>query len=622
MEKINEAKINPLINTNIKLIYAKLFLVIISFALLFIGGAKSAGAATLYFSPASGSYIVGDTFSVSIFVSSAEQAINAASGVISFSQEKLEIISLARGDSIFNLWVVEPAFSNCAGTINFEGIGLNPGFVGLGGKIISINFKAKAAGSAALIFSSGSVLANDGHGTNILANMGDGSYTISAKAASHETAKKLIAQEAKPSPAVNNEEEKEKTEKNKETEKAAVINKPEISSLTHPDQTVWYNNNEIEFKWELPYGTTGVSILLNDWLFSDPGPLSDGLFSNKSYQDIKDGVWYLHLKLGDEDGWSEISNFKVQIDTLPPQLFKIEVKQEDILSWPALYFKTADSASGIDRYEVKINGREFTVKPEDAFLKVPVLPPGEYTAIVKAVDKANNETLAIANFTITPIQAPIIENYSQELESSNQLFISGIALPDVAVNIFIQDEKRDKIIIQSRQSDKNGNWHLLYQDRLKSGRYFAWAESVNSQGRKSESGNKINFLITPPLFARVGLWLVNYFVVLIIVIIAVLSYLAGLMRNKLKKETNEAQTALHKSLRNLRKLIEKEIFHLDKIEGRDGHSRERSKMKKTLKGRADFIEKKVAKEIKDIENLLPDFDFDDKISKLKRIIKK
>lgn len=175
MKKFKEGKIN-------RLIYTKLFLVIISFVLVFIAGANAAKAATLYFSPTSGSYDVGQAFSINVFVSSHDQAMNAASGIVSFPADKLEVASLSKGGSIISLWVLEPTFSNSAGTINFEGIVLNPGFTGSAGKIITINFKTKSAGDASLIFSSGTILANDGQGTNILTGMGSGSYTISSKA--------------------------------------------------------------------------------------------------------------------------------------------------------------------------------------------------------------------------------------------------------------------------------------------------------------------------------------------------------------------------------------------------------------------------------------------------------
>jgi hypothetical protein len=137
-----------------------------------------ASASTLYFSPSLGEYAVGKTFSVGVYVSSSDQAMNAASGVISFPSDKLEVTSLSKTSSIFSLWVQEPSFSNSNGTINFEGIVLNPGFTGPSGKIITITFKVKAAGQSFITFSSGSVLANDGQGTNILKSLGNAQFSL------------------------------------------------------------------------------------------------------------------------------------------------------------------------------------------------------------------------------------------------------------------------------------------------------------------------------------------------------------------------------------------------------------------------------------------------------------
>lgn len=157
----------------------KIFIISVSLAFLFSASLVSpimAQAANLYFSPSSGEYDVGKTFSVNVYVSSADQSMNAASGVISFPQDKLEVTSLSKTGSILTLWVQEPSFSNSAGTVNFEGIVFNPGFTGVGGKVLTINFKVKAAGAVPLNFSSGSVLANDGKGTNILANLGSAQF--------------------------------------------------------------------------------------------------------------------------------------------------------------------------------------------------------------------------------------------------------------------------------------------------------------------------------------------------------------------------------------------------------------------------------------------------------------
>ncbi|PIS22372.1 hypothetical protein COT50_02305, partial [candidate division WWE3 bacterium CG08_land_8_20_14_0_20_41_10] len=140
-----------------------------------------AGSASLYLSPSVGNYTVGNTFLVQIKVNSGGLAINAADSTLIFDPDKLEVASLSKTDSVFSLWVQEPVFSNSLGTINFAGGKPSPGFVGAAGTIINITFKAKIAGTANLTFAAGSVLADDGKGTNILASMGAAAYALASK---------------------------------------------------------------------------------------------------------------------------------------------------------------------------------------------------------------------------------------------------------------------------------------------------------------------------------------------------------------------------------------------------------------------------------------------------------
>ena len=154
--------------------------VVISISFVAISGARIANAATLGFSPSTLSRTVGSTFSVFVYVSSADQATNAVSGVISFPTDKLQAVSVSKTNSVINLWVQEPTFSNTQGTVNFEGIALNPGYTGSQGTIITITFRTKSSGQANIKFSSGSVLANDGIGTNVLTGLGNANISIKA----------------------------------------------------------------------------------------------------------------------------------------------------------------------------------------------------------------------------------------------------------------------------------------------------------------------------------------------------------------------------------------------------------------------------------------------------------
>jgi len=136
-------------------------------------------AANLYFLPSSGNYSQGQNFTTSILVNT-EQSINAVSGLLNFPTEYLEVIALSTVNSIVNLWVQAPSFSNGgdSGNVNFEGIILNPGYIGSQGKIIDVVFMVKKIGSASLAFSNSAILSNDGKGTNIVSSSGTAKFSF------------------------------------------------------------------------------------------------------------------------------------------------------------------------------------------------------------------------------------------------------------------------------------------------------------------------------------------------------------------------------------------------------------------------------------------------------------
>ena len=145
--------------------------------------AEAASATKLYITPSTGAYRIGDLFSILINVNTSGEVINAASGQLNFDNSRLEVLSLGYSASIFTLWTQEPTFSNAAGSVNFSGGLPSPGFTGPSGAILRVTFRPKATDQATVNFVSGSVLANDGKGTNILDSFSGGIFNILAAAA-------------------------------------------------------------------------------------------------------------------------------------------------------------------------------------------------------------------------------------------------------------------------------------------------------------------------------------------------------------------------------------------------------------------------------------------------------
>jgi hypothetical protein len=139
-----------------------------------------AHAAKLNLAPQSGVINAGSDFTVNVYVSSTDQAMNGVSGEITFPTDLVNVLSISKSGSIIDVWAQDPDFSNTKGTINFEGVALSPGFTGSNGKVVAITFHAKAVGIANIKFSNGSVLANDGNGTDILDGLGNSQFKITA----------------------------------------------------------------------------------------------------------------------------------------------------------------------------------------------------------------------------------------------------------------------------------------------------------------------------------------------------------------------------------------------------------------------------------------------------------
>lgn len=157
----------------------KSFACLLFFTLVLLPQAR-VSADTLFVSPTAGNYNVGQTFSIRVLVSTSGRAVNAISGSVSFPREQMQVTSVSKTGSILSLWVVEPTFSNAVGSVNFEGVVPNPGYIGSSGTVLTINFRVVAPGDATVRVSSGSILANDGLGTNILRTMGTSSFTFSS----------------------------------------------------------------------------------------------------------------------------------------------------------------------------------------------------------------------------------------------------------------------------------------------------------------------------------------------------------------------------------------------------------------------------------------------------------
>jgi hypothetical protein len=346
-----------------------IFLIVSSFFPL-ISKSQGVKEAILYVSPQTGTIPIGNTFTVSFYVNSNGNFINAVQTKILFPPDKLQIVSPSTGKSCLEIWLKQPTYSNAQGYLELSGGLPSPGINTDSCLLLTVTFRVKDVGSAQVKFSTAEskVLLADGKGTDILGQTKGGIYEL-----------------VLPPPAG-----------------------PEIFSATHPDSSKWSNNNNINFQWNVENlsGIEGYSYVLDNNPTTVPDDIVDSKENYVNYSNVADGIWYFHLKAKRNGFWGGVSHYAVKIDTTPPALFPININPSTRTSQKTIIveFLTTDSVSGIDHYEIKVvpltigektmaswqhNGNSYLFI-EATSPYIAQLERGEYDIYVRAYDKAGN----------------------------------------------------------------------------------------------------------------------------------------------------------------------------------------------------------------------------------------
>lgn len=324
-------------------------------------------AATLSIGPATGSFQVGSTFDVGVYLDTEGESVNTISLALSFPPDTLQLVTPSAGNSIIGIWSAQPQFNNLEGTAEFQG-GVPGGISVSKGLISTLTFRVRSVGTALVKFlDSSRVLLNDGRGTDALKNTSNGFYQLML-----------------PPPAG-----------------------PIIISETHPVQSEWYGNPNVVLAWAGDVGAQGYSYVLNDDPIDIPDDISEGRRSTVTYRGTKDGIHYFHIKALRDGTWGGTTHFAIRVDTTAPADFPIAISPSarTVRQQPIIQFSSTDANSGVDHYELKIVPLSLETDAlegasrsgsEAIFIETqsPYLPPtltiGTYDVIVRAYDKARN----------------------------------------------------------------------------------------------------------------------------------------------------------------------------------------------------------------------------------------
>ena len=555
---------------------------------LFLIFSLQAYSASVSLLPASGLYVVGQNISITMYVTGNKEPINAVAGQLKFSKDMLQISSIVKDGSIIKLWAEEPTFSNKAGTINLAGIVFN-GFNEVKGKIVTINFTAKRTGQASVLFSSGSVLANDGNATNVLEDLNGASLTISEG-------------DRNPKPSTS------------PSSNALTPAAPIITSSTHPNTDAWYTNITAIFAWNPPSDVIDVRGSLDMLPNSVPTDIYGVDLKTKTVNIPTDGIYYFHLQYKNALGWGAITHYPVKIDTVRPEVLSIKLigDKEKLRALPSFTINAKDRTSGIASFSLKLDYEDVvSIAPqgEDTVYTISGIAPGKHTLIVRALDKAGNATTDSIDFGIIPLEKPIITSYKDTLSQGDKIELAGktkYASSTVEV-VYIDDQNNE--YKDTTATNFNGDFTMTFLPHLKAGLYQMKARVIdNSDGAQSYFTDPVKVTIKSIEPFSLGAFLLNWLSLILISIVATFLILLVLWycyrkfkeyRNRILRKMGRAEALLPRDIEALtRNLVENHDMLMAVAENRD-LTNEEDAMLENLKRQLETTDKDLIEKIKD-----------------------
>ena len=543
----------------------------------FITSGYTARAANLVISPSSVTTKVGKTFSVDLVVNNNIDAINAASALITFPKDAIQVVSVSKKGSFISLWAEEPSFSNEKGTVSLEGVALNPGFDKATGKILTVTFKAIEVGNVSIAVKSGSVLANDGNATDVLKTTGAAFVYIN--------------------------------EDDLKSVPVAETFVPVITSPTHPDSTAWYGRRDTSFEWKLREGVTAVRTVYSDKDTATPTKIYDPPITNRSFTVDADGVMYMIVQFRAASGWGGIAKYKFQIDTQAPEALKASFPDGNATTnlTPAISILAEDSLSGIGKISMSIDGGqpiEVPIDPSNLY-HLPKQTAGNHTVVVSATDNAGNVSTVSLDYTIQTITPPVITEYTKKVDYDTKFKIVGATYPQSKVEVILVDG--DGMVSTSDVvSSEVGVFTLLWDKNLASGVYEMRARVLDGKGSVSDYTETRVIIVERMALIRFGIFAMNWLSVALIVIVAALTVSATLwysflqfsrFRRRVRRNLAEVENTLHVNVQALRR--DTEEFHdiLVKAERKRELTKEEQMILKKFKKRIEITEKEISQKL-------------------------
>lgn len=162
-----------------------------------------------------------------------------------------------------------------------------------------------------------------------------------------------------------------------------------LTSESHPDQNQWYTAGTAHLRFPFDSQATYSYVATRDAL-ADPDDTADKPAGSATWnggvklEDLPDGVTYFAIK---KIGSTSVSRYRLMKDTVDPEWVEVRTSDGTIETEgrPFLVFLAHDAGSGVEYYEMRIDGQEpvVVVSPQP-------LPDTYRILSIRAYDRAGN----------------------------------------------------------------------------------------------------------------------------------------------------------------------------------------------------------------------------------------
>lgn len=531
-----------------------------------------------------------EDIAILVTINSENQDVNTAQATITFPANLLEVIKTDITGSIFSFWLEDPTFDNSKGTIRFVG-GSTSGFNGPGLKVFRIAFKVKGSGTGKIGVTDGAITASDGTGSNVYTT--SKGLEINIPTTSEFQAVKVERATAAATIA------------------SALPARMGLNVPFYPDPLKWNNrSSSFQATWKIGSDVIDAAISLNGNPNSIPESTASAMSGSKIFPALSDGVWYIHLRVKNNIGWSPTLHYRIAIDTAPPNPFRIttpgDFKTNDPM--PTINFVSSDLVSGISTYTVYLDGVTIATTDKTTYKFKPLLP-GVHQLTVSAVDRAGNSISQTETLEILPIASPKITYVNRQvIVDEGGIVAGGTATIGEDVIAQVQNSQKQIVFEQVVPVDPNGNWNITINKSLSLGDYHLLATSRNKEMSSSFPAVSETIKVKMrPILVLGGLEINQTWFFTILILIILISFAAGWFnyyrwRGQLGRRIVIAQRDVVNVIDNLNNDIDKLLKNYTSGKGEESALAETEYTLKEMKGNLEKSRRYVVGNIRKIND--------------------